>query len=117
MKIRLHDGSVRLRLSVSEVATVAAGQGVEVITRFPDGSRLGCLLALGTGPEPGVRFVEGRLEVTVPRAIGIAWAEGEAITMEWQLEVPDRSLKLLIEKDLPCSHRSSSVPDINEESS
>lgn len=107
MKIRLHGTSVRLRLSVSEIAAFARGEGVESGTHFPDGSVLGCRLALGAGTEPTVCFVASQLEVVVPREAGVVWAAGEEITMAWNLEAADAVLRLLVEKDLPCSHRPS----------
>lgn len=114
MKIRLHEGSVRLRLGEEEVAAIARGTRVSTITRFPDGSCLECSVALGDA-EPSVSFAEMRLAVEVPRARAQSWAEGEEISMEWQLAVTGGALRLLVEKDLPCSHRPS-VPDITKES-
>ena len=81
MKLRIHDDTIRLRLTRSEVGRIAAGLGVEAACRFPDGTTLRYAL------------------VMLPRAQAMPWATGNDAPLRRDR---DAGLQILVEKDFAC---------------
>lgn len=98
MKLRLHSDTLRLRLSQSEVARLAAGERVQETLSFPGNLRL--KYAIELGPALQVTFDGWRIIVTVPGARAKHWAESADVGISGA----DGPLKLLIEKDFQCLH-------------
>ncbi len=104
MKLRLRDSAVRLRLTRPEVDAVGRGERLEVRTGLPDGSALRYALVIAEGGDVTARFVDGCLEVVVPRTEAAAWAGSVAVSIEAIQATPRGSCQLLIEKDFACLH-------------
>jgi hypothetical protein len=95
MKLRMNEGSLRLRLRRSEVEAFAASGVVSSEVRFPDGRTLAWRLIAAPAPEIAVAYADDRIEVKVPAALAKAWAEGDAVGLHRRSE----GVEVLIEKD------------------
>jgi hypothetical protein len=106
MKLRIHDNTIRIRLTQSEVARLAAGKSVEQITEFTPTTSLISLVK----PSSQVRsatatFQDNRLSVFLPLGEIQQWAQSDQVGIEANQTVgPDRTLGILIEKDFQCLH-------------
>lgn len=107
MKLRLHAGSLRLRLSQSEVAKLGETGKVEDSLAFAPGSELSYALEIGAAT--GATFENSRIRVILPQPVAKHWMESD----EAGIEASTGTLKLLIEKDFQCLHRE---PDPGEDS-
>jgi hypothetical protein len=101
MKLRLHAGSLRLRLSQSEVAQLASTGKVEDSVEFSPGSRLLYALETGSAPELTATFDNANIRVTVPAPAAKRWTDSD----ETGIQALTGKLKVLIEKDFQCLHR------------
>ena len=101
MKLRLHAGSLRLRLSQSEIARLHEVGKVEDAIVFSPGSQL--LYAIETGSAPAVTavFNDANIRITLPKPLAEAWIESD----QTGIEASSGTLQLLIEKDFQCLHR------------
>ena len=94
MKLRIHDDTIRLRLTQSEVGRIAAGLGVESACRFPDGTTLTYALVVADAPMIDARFGDDRVVVTLPRDEALQWATGNDVSLHRD--------QILVEKDFAC---------------
>jgi hypothetical protein len=101
MKLRLHAGSLRLRLSQSEVARFEETGKVEDSIEFSPGSELLYAIEAGTSPSVTATFNDRNIRVTVPMRIAKEWIESD----QTGIEASSGTLRLLIEKDFQCLHR------------
>ena len=101
MKLRLSTGSLRLRLSQSEVAQLHDTGEVREAVTFAPGSELVYSLETGALAEPTADFTHGKVRVILPTRVAMKWAETDQVGIEVQTE----TLKLLIEKDFKCLHK------------
>lgn len=108
MKLRLHAGSLRLRLSQSEVARLADTGKVEDAIVFAPGKQLHYTLETGSA-ETIATFNDTHIVVTLPTAVAKQWIGSD----QTGIEASTGTLKLLIEKDFQCLHRE---PDPGEDS-
>ena len=102
MKLRIRDDSIRLRLSQSEVARVADGQGVHSHTRFPNGCMLGYAIETSSGEAITARLADSVITVHVPMAIAADWAAAEEVSLSAEQPLEGGVLSVLIEKDFEC---------------
>lgn len=102
MKLRFHNNSLRLRLSQTEVARLAEAGSIEERVEFPDGRSLG--ISLESGESSGARFDESTIRVIAARIELRHWIETEQEGIEYQ----SGPLKVTIEKDYQCLHKSGS---------
>jgi hypothetical protein len=100
MKLRLHAGSLRLRLSQSEVAQFHDTGKVEEAIEFAPGSQFHYTLETGS-TEIGVTLEQTRIVVKLPTRVAMQWTESDEVG----IEASTGTLKLLIEKDFQCLHR------------
>jgi hypothetical protein len=100
MKLRLHAGSLRLRLSQSEVAQLNDTGKVEETIAFAPGKELHYTLETGS-TETGATLDGANIVVTLPTAVAKQWIESD----QTGIEASTGPLKLLIEKDFQCLHR------------
>ena|ERR1700733_12177931 len=101
MKLRLYAGSLRLRLSQSEVARLGETGKVEDAIVFPSGTQL--RYAVETDAVIAVltaTFDNANIRVSIPAQIATAWIESDQTGIE-----ESGALGLLIEKDFQCLHR------------
>lgn len=104
MKLRILGDSVRLRLSKSDVQTLCEQGQVADTAHFGAGAALTYTLRLDEGAADVHARLEGsHIRVSLPRAQGVAWAEGDEVGISAsQSLAEDRELSLLIEKDFQC---------------
>ena len=102
MKLRIRGDSVRLRLKVSEVNRIAAGESIVEQTHFPN-SVLTYRLEASENGDSTTSFKDGNLVVRLPRADLEKWAGSETVSLSSEQNVADAgTLSLLIEKDFEC---------------
>ncbi len=104
MKLRLRKNSIRLRLTRGEVAEFAETGIVEDSVQFGPGSRLSYRLMSATGAaEVSASFEGDIITVTIPLAVGTAWAATDQVGIEAEQKTgSDGDLTILIEKDFAC---------------
>jgi hypothetical protein len=100
MKLRFHGGTLRLRLSQSEVARVAEGGQVEEAVTFAPGQVLSYALEAGQAVEVTATLRENRIRVTIPAVRAASWAASNEVG----IQSANGSLRILIEKDFQCAH-------------
>jgi hypothetical protein len=101
MKLRLHDNSLRLRLSQSEVARLHDTGRVEDVVVFQPGNELVYAIETGAFDEVTATFENSNIRVTLPTRAAIQWIESDQSGME----ASTGTLRILIEKDFQCLHR------------
>jgi hypothetical protein len=101
MKLRLHAGSLRLRLSQSEIARLHEVGRVEDAIVFSPGSQLVYILETGAAPAVAAVFNEANIRILLPKPLAEAWIESD----QTGIEASTGTLQLLIEKDFQCLHR------------
>lgn len=101
MKLRIVDDSIRLRLTVSEVASIARGASVESRTRFPSAT-FDYALCVGDVPQIAARFDSARIVVTLPKAVATRWAGGTEVSLHGDQRTDGGALRILVEKDFTC---------------
>ena len=104
MKLRILDNSIRLRLSQSEVRTLATAGRVAAFVHFPGGKSLCYSLESSDTLED----IEATLEdqtmiVKMPSALASEWAENNTISLRASNALSGQeALSILIEKDFKC---------------
>jgi hypothetical protein len=101
MKLRLNAGSLRLRLSQSDIARFEETGKVEESIEFSPGSELFYAIETGVAPQLDATFDRGNIRVIVPSAVAKKWIESD----QTGIEGSTGTLRLLIEKDFQCLHR------------
>ena len=106
MKLRILGDSVRLRLSKSDVDTLRETGRVAETVHFGAGAAAALTYALQLGDDVGevtARLDGTQMTVTMPRARGLAWANGTDVGISAEQSLPgEAALALLIEKDFKC---------------
>ncbi|MGD1090794.1 MAG: hypothetical protein ABSB35_02250 [Bryobacteraceae bacterium] len=100
MKLRFHGGTLRLRLSQSEVARLAEGGQVEEAVTFAPGQVLSYALEAGSSADVTATLRDNRIRVTIPADRATSWAESD----ETGIQSSKGTLRILIEKDFQCAH-------------
>jgi hypothetical protein len=102
MKLRVHENSLRLRLSRTEVEQFASAGRVECAVDFGGGAALRYAIESSADTkEPRAIFEGGRIRVLVPSAAAREWAETERVGIE---AAPVEGPRILVEKDFQCLH-------------
>jgi hypothetical protein len=101
MKLRLHDGSLRLRLSQSEIARLHETGKVEDTVVFAPGKQLFYAIETGAASAVNATFDDANIRVILPQSVATDWIESD----QTSIEASTATLKLLIEKDFQCLHR------------
>ena len=107
MKLRIHNNSIRLRLSQGEVKNVGDGKPVEEVLNLNKAESFGYCLALSTEADTmAASFSRNRLVITIPAALGKTWAATEQVSLRYiQDEHSASATLILIEKDFQCLHK------------
>jgi hypothetical protein len=101
VKLRLRGNSLRLRLTQSEVADLAARGRVEETVGFGAGAKL--TYAISTGATFLARFEGGAIELQIPLAEAKEWATSDRVGLETEQPIGEgQSLRILVEKDWQC---------------
>ena len=103
MKLRIKGNSVRLRLTKTDVATIARSGYLEDITDFGPSKLIYALASKPEVLEMNARFNDNKIEIQVPESMVTGWPENDIVGFEANMPLPDgSSLYLLIEKDFAC---------------
>lgn len=104
MKIRIRGNSLRLRLTRSEVTTLAESGEVTEATHFgPDHKLIYQLVAREGAPRMEAHFDGNRVAVVLPPSTARDWAQSDTISLVGAQPVGDgQFLNLLVEKDFTC---------------
>ena len=115
MKLRIHDNSIRFRLSRSEVEKLAAEGRVESFVQFTPAPNDRLTYVIETPPScenVGAQHSSNEICVQVPRSLAQVWATNGQVGIEHLQQIgPDAGLQILIEKDFHCLHRESPTPE------
>ncbi len=103
MKIRIRGNSIRIRLSKTEVYTLAVSGIVEEATMFPTGSFKYVLKATADTEHLHAALNNNAIIVYVPEKIAKGWNNNNIVGYDHKMELPDgNTLSLLVEKDFKC---------------
>jgi len=103
MKLRIRGNSVRLRVTRSELALVAASGTVTDTVRFGPGSQLEYRLIAIDGADVGAEFAAGALTVHVPVTVVAEWAATDLVSISGEQPLDGGEvLHILVEKDFEC---------------
>jgi hypothetical protein len=103
MKLRIHDNSLRLRLSQSDVARLRDEGRVEEKLTFAPGRTLTYSVSAANVSEIAGALEPDHIHVSIPTAA----ARHRIETDEVGMETTSAQLGILIEKDFQCLHRAS----------
>lgn len=108
MKLRIHDNSLRLRLTQKEVAQFRRSGRVDAAICFAPGQVLSYAMeSLEDVAEVSAYLDDGAIRIVIPTGIARAWADTDQVGIQaWQAAGDGIRLELLIEKDFGCLHRS-----------
>lgn len=110
MKLRLAQGSLRLRLDPPDLDRLARFGRVEVAVRLTPARRWLYVLQLDSEAEgidirlDGRPGEDPRLVVVVPEETGRGWLSSDDVGLEATLELGPERTRVLVEKDLGCHH-------------
>ena len=103
MKLRVRGNSIRLRLTQTEVARIAAGEPVEERTVFAADARFAYRFETdATLDAPVARYRDGTMCIAWPKEDAVAWATSERVGLAASCAIPDGALQLAVEKDFAC---------------
>lgn len=107
MKLRINNNSIRLRLSQSEMETIA--QGLQLCQELHLGNKQVfsyVLIPCDAADFPKASFIAQKLEVRLPAHRATAWAQTDQVSLRHvQNEGTDLACTILIEKDFQCLHQ------------
>jgi hypothetical protein len=100
MKLRIRGNSIRLRLTQSEVETFETVGAVEESVNFGNQDKPDFCYVLEKSGTQNLQasFDDGKITVSVPKAIADGWVNSEQVGIEGD----DGELQILIEKDFAC---------------
>lgn len=99
MKLRIKGDSLRLRLTQSEVRSIAQGNFVEEKTWFSESNALVYSLETSSSlSKVEALFIENRIRVIIPEKQALQWARSEEVALKDTFG----KLFILIEKDFAC---------------
>ena len=98
MKLRIQGDSIRLRLTVSEVAAMSRGEAVVETTHLGAPPFSYSLTPLADATAVDAMFDDGAMRVTLPVATAERWAETEEVSLHGAAG----QVSILIEKDFDC---------------
>jgi hypothetical protein len=102
MKLRIQDDSLRLRLTRGEVDALGDGLAIERAAHFPGGQTLRYIVRSGAAAQhPQAAYSGDSIQITLPEARVKAWAASDEVGIEGQ----DGPIRILVEKDFQCLHR------------
>lgn len=108
MKIRIHNNTIRLRLSMSEVEQLSKTNEVKEELKFlsPYPSFIYILKASADENSLSITFENGQISISLPSSEIKEWANTELVGIAKTQALADGSnLQLLVEKDFQCLHK------------
>jgi hypothetical protein len=107
MKLRIHENSLRLRLTQKEVAQFRRSGRVDAAVHFAPGRVLSYSMeSLPDALEVSADFDDGAIRILIPTSIAIQWVDSNDVGIQALQPIGEGlQLALLIEKDFQCLHR------------
>ncbi|MBI0399630.1 MAG: hypothetical protein GYB55_04840 [Cytophagales bacterium] len=108
MKIRIHNNTIRLRLSMSEVEQLSEKNEIKEELKFPSPypSFIYNLKASAKEKFLSLTFEQGEISISLPLSEVKDWANTEQIGIAKTQSLEDGiNLQLLVEKDFQCLHK------------
>ena len=103
MKLRIKSNSIRIRLTKTEVSTLAETGYLEEQTLFPNSQFIYALQAVDDAPELFATLVNNKLTMFVPKSFTKDWPQNNVVGIDTNMPLTDNeSLYLLLEKDFVC---------------
>lgn len=103
MKIRILNNSLRLRLSTTEVATLAKDHEVDASIHFSPTSYLTYAIKASDEPTISAQYESHQITVFIPKATISDWANSDLISLSAEMEIDEKEhLHILVEKDFKC---------------
>ena len=105
MKLRIRGNSIRLRLTMSDIAQFAATGSVEEKVEFGFAKSALCYRLNRTedGDTARANFEDQCLSISIPAADADNWIKSEQVSIDATQPIGDnRVLRILVEKDFAC---------------
>ncbi len=103
MKLRIKANSIRIRLTKTEVSTLANAGYLEEQTQFVNDKLTYALQSVDNADELSATFNTGKITMFVPAAFLKDWPGNNVVGINATMTVDDSSsLYLLLEKDFVC---------------
>lgn len=103
MKLRIRGSSLRLRLSQSEVSTLAERGSVEDQVEFSGGARLVYRLRADKNTsEISANYSQNLIEVRIPEPLAAQWCGTDLVSLSGGQPAASGALRLQVEKDFAC---------------
>lgn len=116
MKLRIHDNSIRLRLTRSEIACFASAGAIESTIEFGPAADQQMRYRLESSPdisELGVRFKDHQLTILMPSAEANEWTTGDRVGVRGSHSLNgEKLLEILVEKEFRRLHGAKANPDL-----
>lgn len=100
MKLRLHENSIRARLSRREVEQFAEAGRVEDALDFGDGALLCYVVEASSTEAPHATLVDSVIRIELPAKDADEWARGDRVGISGT----HGPVSILVEKDFQCLH-------------
>jgi len=106
MKLRIHENSLRLRLSQSEVAQFSKTGFVEDSINFAPGSNFAYTLESSSSIlSVQASYQNGWFRIQVPAVTATEWFSTDRVSISGEQPLPSgKQLTILVEKDFQCLH-------------
>jgi hypothetical protein len=103
MKLRIKGNSIRIRLTKTEVSTIATAGYLQAETLFVNNKLVYALQRVDEGNELTATLEQNKITVFVPSALTKDWPSNNIIGFEANMPLADnKTLYLLVEKDFVC---------------
>jgi hypothetical protein len=103
MKLRIKGNSLRIRLTKTEVSTLAHAGYLEEQTQFGNAAFIYAIKSADTITELSAAFEENKMTMFVPAALLKDWPVNAVVGFDARMPLPEnKSLYLLLEKDFVC---------------
>lgn len=103
MKLRIKGNAIRIRLTKTEVGTIATTGYLEAETWFVNNKLVYALQRVDEGNALTATFEQNKITVFVPAALTQDWPANDIISFEAHMPIADnKTLYLLLEKDFVC---------------
>ena len=113
MKIRIHQQSVRLRLSTKDVEEFTKNGLIKENLIFGEGqSEFGYELKISKENSYKIRFIDSVVSIEIPKEKADHWLNPNEVGFHFTQETGEHPIKVIIEKDFQCLVPR---PDENEE--
>jgi len=102
MKLRLLNNSIRLRLTVAEVETLASGKTVSAALSLPSGTTFRYEVCRSAEPSATADFDGEVLRILAPVDDLSRWGNSDEVSLAYTLGSAPAALTVSIEKDFRC---------------